>query len=52
MIDADNRRYSQLAWLLRARYLVDVDCWSEVRGCPIKPGTIVRAVARRLQRKG
>jgi 2-oxoglutarate ferredoxin oxidoreductase subunit alpha len=52
MIDGDNRRYSQLAWLLRARYLVDVDCWSEVRGRPIKPGTIVRAVTERLRRKG
>jgi 2-oxoglutarate ferredoxin oxidoreductase subunit alpha len=40
LIDADNRRYSALATLLRARYLVDVDCWSEVRGQPIKPGTI------------
>ena len=28
--------------LLRARYLVDVDCWTEVRGQPIKPGTIVQ----------
>jgi 2-oxoglutarate/2-oxoacid ferredoxin oxidoreductase subunit alpha len=26
--------------LLRARYLVDVDCWSEVRGQPIKPGSV------------
>ncbi len=24
--------------MLRARYLVDVDCWSEARGQPIKPG--------------
>ena len=40
MIDEDNRRYSALATLLRARYLVDVDCWSEVRGQPIQPGDI------------
>lgn len=52
MIDEDNRRYSELAWLLRARYLVDVDCWTEVRGRPIKPGAIVRAVGEKLQRKG
>ena len=39
IIDETNRRYSALAMLLRARYLVDVDCWSEVRGQPIKPGT-------------
>lgn len=52
MIDEDNRRYSELAWILRARYLVDVDCWTEVRGSPIKPGAIVRAASERLQRKG
>lgn len=49
MIDEDNRRYSNLAWLLRARYLVDVDCWSEVRGQPIKPGTIERVMREKLQ---
>ncbi len=48
MIDEDNRRYSNLAWLLRGRYLVDVDCWSEVKGQPIKPGSIARAVRARL----
>ena len=48
LIDADNRRYSAVATLLRARYLVDVDCWSEVRGQPIKPGTIKRMLAARL----
>ncbi len=52
IIDENNRRYSELAWLLRARYLVDVDCWTEVRGQPIKPGGIVNAVCQRLQRKG
>jgi 2-oxoglutarate ferredoxin oxidoreductase subunit alpha len=52
MIDEDNRRYSELAWILRARYLVDVDCWTEVRGSPIKPESIVRAASERLQRKG
>ena len=49
IIDAHNRRYSNLAWLLRARYLVDVDCWSEVKGQPIKPGTIGRVIRDRLQ---
>ncbi len=52
IIDEDNRRYSELALLLRARYLVDVDCWSEVKGEPIKPGNIVRAIRDRLQSKG
>jgi 2-oxoglutarate ferredoxin oxidoreductase subunit alpha len=48
MIDESNRRYSNLAWLLRARYLVDVDCWCEVKGQPIKPGSIERAIRERL----
>ena len=52
IIDAENRRYSELAWLLRAKYLVDIDCWSEVRGQPIKPGTIVRAIGQKMQEKG
>jgi 2-oxoglutarate ferredoxin oxidoreductase subunit alpha len=48
MIDENNRRYSNLAWLLRGRYLVDVDCWCEVKGQPIKPGSIEKAVLERL----
>ena len=48
IIDDDNRRYAAVAMLLRARYLVDVDCWSEVRGQPIKPGTLRRVLAAKL----
>jgi len=48
MIDETNRRYSALAMLLRSRYLVDVDCWSEVRGQPIKPNTIRRVILERI----
>ena len=48
MIDESNRRYSNMAWLLRGRYLVDVDCWCEVKGQPIKPGSIERAIRERL----
>ncbi|MFH1602529.1 MAG: 2-oxoacid:acceptor oxidoreductase subunit alpha [Pseudomonadota bacterium] len=50
IIDETNRRYSQLAILLRARYLVDVDCWSEVKGQPIKPGTIRRVLLDKLKK--
>jgi len=50
IIDETNRRYSALATLLRARYLVDVDCFSEVRGQPLRPSTIRRVVAERLAR--
>ncbi len=49
LIDADNRRYSALAMMLRARTLVDVDCWSEARGQPIKPGTVCRVARRKLK---
>jgi len=49
IIDENNRRYSSLAILLRSRYLVDVDCWSEVRGQPIKPSTIRRVMQRKLK---
>jgi 2-oxoglutarate/2-oxoacid ferredoxin oxidoreductase subunit alpha len=49
LIDEDNRRYSALAMMLRSRFLVDVDCWSEARGQPIKPGDICRAARQKLQ---
>ena len=48
IIDEDNRRYSALATLLRSRYLVDIDCWTEVRGAPIKPSTIRRVLLEKL----
>jgi 2-oxoglutarate/2-oxoacid ferredoxin oxidoreductase subunit alpha len=49
IIDESNRRYSALAILLRSRYLIDVDCWSEVRGQPIKPNTIERVILEKLK---
>ena len=51
MIDETNRRYSALAILLRSRYLVDVDCWTETRGRPIKPGSICAELRKRLARE-
>jgi len=48
LIDDDNRRFANLAWLLRARYLVDVDCWSNVHGQPMKPGAIEKMIRRKL----
>jgi len=48
LIDETNRRYSALAMLLRARYLADVDCWSEVRGQPIKPAAIGTVIRKKL----
>jgi 2-oxoglutarate ferredoxin oxidoreductase subunit alpha len=52
IIDATNRRYSAVAMLLRARYLVDVDCWSDVSGQPPKPGAICRAIEEKLEKLG
>jgi len=49
LIDEDNRRYSELALILRSRYLADIDCWSEVSGQPLKPGTVVRVMLDKLQ---
>jgi 2-oxoglutarate ferredoxin oxidoreductase subunit alpha len=49
IIDETNRRYSALALLLRSRYLIDVDCWSEVKGQPIKPNTIRRVLLEKLR---
>jgi len=48
LIDEDNRRYSALAMMLRSRYLVDVDCWSEARGQPIKPGMLCKVILGKL----
>jgi 2-oxoglutarate ferredoxin oxidoreductase subunit alpha len=42
------RRYAQLAWMLRAETLVDVDCWSRVPGQPLPPQMIEAALRSRL----
>jgi 2-oxoglutarate/2-oxoacid ferredoxin oxidoreductase subunit alpha len=47
-ISADSRRYGQLAWLLRAHTLVDVDCWTRVAGEPLHPGAIASAMREKL----
>jgi 2-oxoglutarate ferredoxin oxidoreductase subunit alpha len=45
----DGRRYAQLAWLLRATTLIDVDCWSRVPGQPLPPQMIEEAIRSRLE---
>lgn len=47
-ITEESRRYSQLAMLLRAQTLVDIDCWSQVPGSPIPPSRIAAELRRRL----
>ncbi len=49
LIDEDNRRYANLAFLLRARYLIDIDCWSNVHGEPIKPAAMEQMLRKRVQ---
>ena len=52
LINAENRRYAALAMLLRARYLVDVDCWTDVSGRPIGPAAVRAALLARLGQEG
>lgn len=51
-ITEENRRRGQLAWLLRASTLVDVDCWTRVLGEPLRPGAILRAIQEKLPTQG
>ena len=48
LINEENRRYSQLALVLRAHTLMDIDCWSMVPGHPLQPGMIGRVIDERL----
>ena len=48
LITRENRRYGQLAWLLRAATLLDIDCVARVPGRPLMPLEIVRDVRRIL----
>lgn len=51
LITEENRRYAQLAWYLRAHTLKDVDCFSNVFGQPLSPGTILQMIEKQLQTK-
>ena len=48
-ITEENRRRGQLAWLLRAQTLCDIDCWTRVLGEPMRPGAILDAIRDRIQ---
>ena len=43
-ITEETRRYGQLAWLLRANTLVDVDCWTSCPGQPLRPNDIYNSI--------
>jgi 2-oxoglutarate ferredoxin oxidoreductase subunit alpha len=47
-IRPENRRYSELALLLRAWTLCDVDCYSRVSGIPLPPNEIGRVIQKEL----
>jgi 2-oxoglutarate ferredoxin oxidoreductase subunit alpha len=51
-ITEENRRYGQLATVLRAQTLVDVDCWTRVLGEPLKPGDILNAIREKTPEGG
>lgn len=51
-ITEENRRYGQLAWILRAATLVDVDCWTRVLGEPLRPGAIHEGIRQRMPKGG
>ncbi len=48
LITAENRRYGQLAWMLRAATLLDIDCFAKVPGRPYMPVEIYDEVRRIL----
>ena len=48
VITEANRKHAQLAFLLRAQTLVDVDCWSRVPGVPLPPGMIEEQIREKL----
>ena len=47
MITSETRRYAQLAQVLRAHTLMDIDCWSAVPGHPLSPQRIGKVIVAR-----
>jgi 2-oxoglutarate ferredoxin oxidoreductase subunit alpha len=48
-ITEETRRFGQLAWLLRAHTLVDIDCWTSCPGQPLRPKDIYRNIIAKLE---
>jgi 2-oxoglutarate/2-oxoacid ferredoxin oxidoreductase subunit alpha len=51
-ITDEHRRRGQLAYVLRAETLVDVDCWTRVLGEPLRPGKILEAIRAKMPQGG
>jgi len=49
-ITEETRRYGQLAWLLRAHTLVDIDCWTSCPGQPLRPKDIYKSVIDKFKK--
>ena len=50
LITSENRRYSQLAIVLRANTLMDIDCFSRVPGRPFMPSEIVDVIENEMNK--
>ena len=50
-VTEENRRRGQLAWLLRAHTLVDVDSWNRVSGEPLRPGAIHQMIRQMIRQQ-
>lgn len=51
LITPANRRHAQLAWLLRAHTLKDIDGYAHVHGLPITPGEVFDMIETELSRR-
>ena len=49
VVTEENQRFSNLSWLLRARYLVDVKSFATVFGQPLGPKVIEARIRRELE---
>jgi 2-oxoglutarate ferredoxin oxidoreductase subunit alpha len=49
-VTPENRRMGQLAWILRAHTLMDIDCWTRVPGQPLRPGRILESLRTALEK--
>ncbi|MCG8370018.1 MAG: 2-oxoacid:acceptor oxidoreductase subunit alpha [Proteobacteria bacterium] len=52
LINRETRRYAQLAQVLRAHTLMDVECWSVVPGHPLSPRRIGKVIDAHLAKPG
>jgi len=51
LINQENRRYGQLAWLLRANTLLDIDCYAKVPGRPLMPIEILEEIQKQVRQE-